>query len=55
MSLRGDVRTRAGGLDEVLAQLDETAYAPGGATTQISTTLRASAVAAADAIVEEAR
>lgn len=54
-SLRGDVRTRAIGLDEVLAELDEAAYAPGGAMVEISAALRASAVSAADAIVEEAR
>ena len=54
-SLRGDVKTRAAGLDEVLAQLDETAFAPGGADAEIPSTLRSAAVAAADAIVEEAR
>lgn len=54
-SLRGDVGTRAVGLDEVLAALDETAYAPGGAMVEISAALRAAAVSAADAIVEETR
>lgn len=63
-SMRGDARphvagvdakSRAAGLDEVLARLDETAYAPGGATAEISATVRTAAVAAADAIVEESR
>jgi hypothetical protein len=53
--LRGDVKTRTGGLDEVLAELDEAAYAPGGANAEIASALRKTALAAADAIVEEAR
>ena len=54
-SLRGDIRTRAAGLDDALAELDETAYAPGGANAEIASALRRTAVAAADAIMEEAR
>lgn len=53
--LRGDRRTRASGLDDALARLDELAYAPGGASAAIPTDVRAAAVAVADAIVEELR
>ena len=54
-SLRGDRRTRVDGLDGVLARLDETAYAPGGASAAVPSDLRTSAVAVADAIVEEVK
>ncbi|MFN2424991.1 MAG: BatD family protein [Candidatus Binatia bacterium] len=54
-SLRGDVKTRAAGVDDVLARLDEMAYAPGGESATIPPQLRSAAVAAADGIVEEAR
>jgi hypothetical protein len=54
-ALRGDVRTSAEGLDDLLASLDETAYAPGGAAATIAGDLRARAVAVADSIVEEVR
>ena len=53
-ALRGDRRTRIDGFDAVLARLDETAYAPGGASAAVPPDLRTSAVAVADAIVEEA-
>jgi len=54
-SLRGDVKTRAAGVDDVLAKLDEMTYAPGGETAAIPAPLRSAAVAAADAMVEEAQ
>ncbi|MFN2377127.1 MAG: BatD family protein [Candidatus Binatia bacterium] len=54
-SLRSDTRTRPPGLDAVLGALDETAYAPGGAAAAIPDALRREALAAADAMVEEAR
>ncbi len=52
-ALRGDRRTRPAGLDDALARLDETAYAPGGAAAAIPADVRDTAVGVADAIVEE--
>lgn len=54
-SLRDDTATRPGGLDEVLRALDEMAYAPGGEQAGVPESLRRQALAAADAISEEAR
>lgn len=54
-SLRSDGRTSVPGLDQVLARLDEAAFAPGGGNAEVASDLRDQATAAADAIVEELR
>ena len=51
--IRGDARPRE--LDDVLARLDEAAFAPGASETAIVDSLRKPAVSVADSLVEQAR
>jgi hypothetical protein len=54
-ALGGDSGVRSDALDDVLAGLDEMAFAPGGADAGITEVLRNQAVSAADAMLERIR